>query len=362
MSRDGRQPAAAGIRRLTDATVRTLPIGAGALYRVGMSAVAAARELRSFLRRHGSRTPGSAAVALDALTSVVPADCVSLSVWDATRGRHRTLASSYPRALTGFFDELMHADPLFVRVRSSGEPTRIRDITERQRQGPIFERVIHPSGFRDGVTHCLFAADGRYVGMLNASSARPSIIDDDVVGLLDLLGDDLAAALDPIVPATAPTGRLHDGVTQGFAVRPDGSVRSLTPRARPDLLVVAPALAAVVRRIGRGAPPERLHLIDGDAVYAVEVHGSGHEAVVLHLLVPPPSGLSVRELQVLAGLAHGLTNGEIAHVHGIGARTVATHVEHVLEKTGCRNRVEAACHAARLGISLCVPSPRPPGP
>jgi DNA-binding CsgD family transcriptional regulator len=183
-----------------------------------------------------------------------------------------------------------------------------------------------------------------------------------VVGLLDLLGADLAAALDPIVPATAPTGRLHDGVTQGFAVRPDGSIRSLTPRARPDLLVVAPALAAVVRRTGRGAPPERLHLVDGDAVHAVEVHGSGHEAVVLHLLVPPPSGLSVRELQVLAGLAHGLTNGEIAHVHGIGARTVATHVEHVLEKTGCRNRVEAACHAVRLGISLCVPSPRPPGP
>jgi Response regulator containing a CheY-like receiver domain and an HTH DNA-binding domain len=319
-----------------------------------MSAVAAARELRSLLRRHGSRSPGSAAIALDALASVVPADCMSLSAWDAARGVHRTLASSYPRALTGFFDDEMHVDPLFVRVRSSREPTRIRDITARQRRGIIFDRVINPSGFRDGVTHCLFAADGRYVGMLNASSSSSSILDDDVVGLLDLLGADLAAALDPLVPAVAPTGRLHDGVTQGFAVGPDGTVHPLTAQARPDLLDASPALVAVVRRIGRGVPAERLHLVDGDAVHAVEVRGSGRGVVVLHRRVPPPAGLSVRELQVLAVLAHGLTNAEIARAHGIGARTVATHVEHVLEKTGCRNRVEAACHAVRLGLSLCV--------
>lgn len=319
-----------------------------------MSAVAAARELRSLLRRHGSRSPGSAAIALDALASVVPADCMSLSAWDAARGAHRTLASSYPRALTGFFDTEMHVDPLFVRVRSSREPTRIRDITVRQRRGLIFDRVIVPSGFRDGVTHCLFAVDGRYVGMLNASSVNSSIVDDDVVGLLDLLGADLAAALDPLVAAVAPTGRLHDGVTQGFAVGPDGIVHPLTPQARPDLLAASPALVAVVRRIGRGTPAERLHLVDGELVHAVEVHGSGRGAVVLHRLVPPPAGLSVRELQVLAGLARGLTNAEIAREHGIGARTVATHVEHVLEKTGYRNRVEAACHAVRLGLSLCV--------
>ncbi len=322
-----------------------------------MSAVAAARELRSLLRRHGSRSPGSAAIALDALASVVPADCISLSAWDAARGAHRTLASSYPRALTGFFDGEMHADPLFVRVRSSRVPTRIRDITARQRHGVIFDRVINPSGFRDGVTHCLFAADGRYVGMLNASSSTSSVLDDDVVGLLDLLGADLAAALDPLVPAAAPTGRLHDGVTQGFAVHTDGSVRPLTARARPDLLQVSPALGAVVRRIEHGVSGERLHLVEGDVVHAVEVHGSGRGAVVvLHRPVPPPAGLSVRELQVLAGLAHGRTNAEIARTHGIGARTVATHVEHVLEKTGCRNRVEAACHAVRLGLSLCARS------
>lgn len=318
-----------------------------------MSGVAAARELRSLLRRHGSRTPGAAAATIDALTSVVPADCVSLSAWDAAGGKHRTLASSYPRALTGFFDEEMQADPLFVRVRTTREPTRMHDVAARQRHGPIFDQVIYPSGFRDGLTYCLFAADGRYVGMLNASAARSASFDDDVVGLLDLLGPDLGAALDPIGPATAPTGRLHDGVTQGFAVGPDGAARALTPSARPDLIGAAPALAAAVHRIGRGGPAERLHLVERDAVHAVEVHGSGREAVVLHRLVPPPAGLSLRELQVLAGLADGLTNAGIARIHGIGARTVATHVEHVLEKTGCRNRVEAACHAVRLGLSLC---------
>ena len=52
-------------------------------------------------------------------------------------------------------------------------------------------------------------------------------------------------------------------------------------------------------------------------------------------------------------IAAAVDNPEIGEQYGIGARTVATHVEHVLAKTGCRNRVEAACHGARLGIALC---------
>ncbi|SHK68633.1 Autoinducer binding domain-containing protein [Pseudonocardia thermophila] len=318
-----------------------------------MSAVTAARELRSLLRRHGSRTPGSAAAALDALTAVVPADCVSLSAWDPVKGKHRTLASSYPSTFTGFFDEEMQYDPLFVEVRANREPTRIEDIDPPRRHGPIFERVIHAGGFRDGLTYCLFAPDGRYVGMLNASAERGGTFDEDVVGLLDLLGSDFGAALDPVESTGAPTSRLHDGVTQGFLVRPDGARHPLTPGARPDLVDAAPALAAAVRRVGRGEPAEHLHLVERDTVHAVEVYASGRDVVVLHRRVPPPSGLSVREMQVLAGLAHGLTNPEIGEQYGIGARTVATHVEHVLAKTGCRNRVEAACHGARLGIALC---------
>ena len=92
-----------------------------------MSAVAAARELRSFLRRHGSRTPGAARTVLEGLREVVPADCTAISLWDPTIGTHRTLASTYPAEATALIDGRMHTDRLFAVVRAGGRPVRVRD-------------------------------------------------------------------------------------------------------------------------------------------------------------------------------------------------------------------------------------------
>ncbi len=52
--------------------------------------------------------------------------------------------------------------------------------------------------------------------------------------------------------------------------------------------------------------------------------------------------LSPRESQVLAGIARGLPNREIAAELGIALKTVKVHVCRVLDKTGARNRTEAA--------------------
>ena len=52
--------------------------------------------------------------------------------------------------------------------------------------------------------------------------------------------------------------------------------------------------------------------------------------------------LSSRELEVLAHLAQGLTDREIAESLVISPRTVETHVGNVLRKLGVRNRAEAA--------------------
>jgi DNA-binding NarL/FixJ family response regulator len=61
----------------------------------------------------------------------------------------------------------------------------------------------------------------------------------------------------------------------------------------------------------------------------------------------PLEALSERERDVLALLAEGLRNREIAERLIISEATVKTHVRHVLEKLRFRNRAEAAAFAAR---------------
>jgi DNA-binding NarL/FixJ family response regulator len=61
----------------------------------------------------------------------------------------------------------------------------------------------------------------------------------------------------------------------------------------------------------------------------------------------PLDALSDRERDVLALLAEGLRNREIAERLIISVATVKTHVRHVLEKLRFRNRAEAAAFAAR---------------
>ena len=80
----------------------------------------------------------------------------------------------------------------------------------------------------------------------------------------------------------------------------------------------------------------------------------------LDLAPPPPGdrdgdrgpgealGLTARESEVLALIARGFTNREIADALVISVKTASVHVSHILSKLGVPNRREAAAIADRL--------------
>jgi DNA-binding NarL/FixJ family response regulator len=64
-----------------------------------------------------------------------------------------------------------------------------------------------------------------------------------------------------------------------------------------------------------------------------------------------PDGLTPREAEVLALIAEGLTNAEIADRLVVSAATVKTHVNHIFAKTGARDRAAAVVYAYGHGLA-----------
>ncbi|HEX6492477.1 MAG TPA: response regulator transcription factor [Candidatus Dormibacteraeota bacterium] len=111
----------------------------------------------------------------------------------------------------------------------------------------------------------------------------------------------------------------------------------------------------------KDAPPEELVravrvVAAGEALLSPTVTRTLLDRVVQRLPAsnaPVPAvldELTERELEVLRLVARGLSNSEIAAHLVVGETTVKTHVSHLLDKLGLRDRVQAVVLAYELGL------------
>jgi DNA-binding CsgD family transcriptional regulator len=121
------------------------------------------------------------------------------------------------------------------------------------------------------------------------------------------------------------------------------------PRA-PDRLrlaidVAEPALARqIAALLGTVEGVELVAADDApDAVITVPRSAAGDRQ-------EPDVALTGRELEVLALVAEGASNKQIARRLGISTHTAKYHVASLMEKLDAVSRTDAVAHAARLGV------------
>ncbi len=134
----------------------------------------------------------------------------------------------------------------------------------------------------------------------------------------------------------------EDGSTLASALR-RGASGYLLKTVDSDVLAVA------IRRAVQGqstiSPEMTDHLVNA---YQSLPH-PGEAQTALPPQVDPAQSLSPRERQILAEIARGASNKEIARTLDIAEATVKIHVQHILRKLNLSSRVQAAVFAAGRG-------------
>jgi two-component system, NarL family, response regulator LiaR len=136
---------------------------------------------------------------------------------------------------------------------------------------------------------------------------------------------------------------------------PQARILVLTSFAEDEQVFPAIKAGATGYLLKDTAPRELLQAIRDVYQGEVSLHPTIARKLVGELKRPPDlppaeEQLTEREVQVLALVARGLSNKEIADQLFIGERTVRTHISNILGKLHLANRTQAALYAQREGL------------
>ncbi|MGH3248910.1 MAG: LuxR C-terminal-related transcriptional regulator, partial [Trebonia sp.] len=120
----------------------------------------------------------------------------------------------------------------------------------------------------------------------------------------------------------------------GKGARPDALIGAIRTVARGDALLSPTATRGLIARF--------LTLHDSEPVRPSTLLAS----------------LTDREREVVALVADGMSNTEIAHQLTLSPLTVKTHANHAMIKLGARDRAQLVVLAYQTGLA-CAPRPRP---
>ncbi|MBV9593821.1 MAG: helix-turn-helix transcriptional regulator, partial [Actinobacteria bacterium] len=263
----------------------------------------------------------------------------------------------------------MAADIETTQTNRRRPPLSPSDLPYPAQDLDTWAECLIPAGFHEALAAALFTADGRQVGflaLLSESSGPPTPA---VRRRLHELTPILARGIDPLRSLAASARVLHDAIA-GVALCRDGTPRPLPGLADDRLLVEGSQVTALACT----------HLVDGE-VFASFLWPRGalaapNEHVRVTVLASPAEspagllgavvlapaadlcGLTPRELEVLGLVIEGLSNHQIARTLVVTARTVATHLEHILSKLDAPTRTLAAVRAERRGLYIPSTSSR----
>jgi DNA-binding CsgD family transcriptional regulator len=234
---------------------------------------------------------------------------------------------------------------------------------------PTWADCVLPTDLRDGLGVPLPDPAGGDLGTLSLlfpSSRPPS---PRLRDQLDEVAPVLARGVSPMHSLLA-AARLVRGATAGILLLRDGTTHPLPGTGDDPLLVEDARVAEVARRVLLAGQVFRSFLWPTPGTGPVD-HA---RLTVIAATDAPPCvlgavlvthhaecrGLTPRELEVLGLLIAGRSNQQISSRLAIAPRTVATHVEHILQKLDVPTRTQAAVRASREGCYVPLTRRRRP--